>query len=332
MLSAITSAHESIYLEMYIFEGDTRDYDFLSALEESAKRGVQVKIILDALGSSALPKAAVERLRKAGAEVLFFSFLFRRTHRKMLVVDERIAFVGGVNIGKHFALWKDLQVRFSGKNVVGAVVRSFARMYRQCGGKDDLLQNIGRPSVLQKTKLWFVEHGVGERRHTLRRHYEERIGRAKKRIVLVTPYLMPPRWLLAQLDQALIRGVAVDVLVPRKTDHAFVDRANWYYVSFISDLGAPCHLFPEMNHAKAMLIDGEEGMLGSQNLDTLSFDWNAEAGVFFHEAGMVRDLTRIIEGWLSEAQLFDPSKEKKLRWYDKVLGFFLRALGFSFLK
>lgn len=296
MLLGIASAKKSIYLEMYIFQNDTAGYDFLSVLEKKAHEGVRVIVILDAFGSYSLSSSVVGRLRKAGAEVLFASFWFRRLHRKVLIIDDVTAFVGGVNISHVFARWNDLQVRIQGK-IVHSFLRSFARMYRECGGKNTVFQNIEQRRVLTRARLWFIEHGIGTKRYSLRKHYEKHIDEAKHSIVLVTPYLVPHRWLIARLHQAILRGVHVEIVAPEHTDHKIIDRINYYYLNLFMKLGVSCFLSPEMNHAKAMLVDDRVGTVGSHNLDSLSFDWNAEAGVFFENPWMVRELHRILEKW-----------------------------------
>lgn len=325
MLSAITSARESVYLEMYILSEDTEGYNFFGELQKCAQRGVRVIAILDIIGSRTLGEDVINRLRNTGVEVLFYSFFLRRTHRKILIVDGKVAFVGGVNIHKHFAFWKDLQIRVSGK-IVGTILRSFARVYRECGGKDKVLSSVSQ-SVFAGTKLWFLERGVGRREHLLRKYYEKRISGAKNKIILVTPYLFPPRWLIAHLHQAILRGVSVDILLPKRTDHIWTIPFNLSFATFFTKLGARCLLFNEMNHAKAILIDKKEGMIGSQNLDPLSFSWNTEAGIFFSEPEMVRDLAQIIEDWEKASTLFDPSKAT-FHWYDIPIAFLLRLFGF----
>lgn len=300
MLASITSAKKSIYLEMYIFQNDTIGYDFLSALRRQAEKGLRVIVILDAFGSYALPSADVSRLRNAGAEVLFASFWFRRLHRKVLIIDDTVGFVGGVNISNAFARWKDLQVRVQGK-IVHSFIRSFARIYRECGGKNPVLQNAEFMPVLVKARLWLVEHGIGGKRYSLRKHYEKHIDSAEHSLTLVTPYLVPHRWLIARLHQAVLRGVNVEIIAPEHTDHKIIDSINYYYLGLFTKLGAKCFLSREMNHAKAMLVDARAGTVGSHNLDSLSFNWNAEAGVFFENPQMVRELRRIIEVWQKTA-------------------------------
>lgn len=322
MLAAIGAARESVYLEMYTFENDTAGYDFLSELERKARERVRVVVILDAFGSFVFKNVLINRLRSAGAEVLLFSYWFRRTHRKILVVDETLAFLGGVNIAHRFAHWNDLQVRVSGK-IVPHVLRSFMRIYHECGGKNLALREETQPPLLKKARLWFIEHGIGSKRHALRRHYEEHIDGARQSVVLVTPYLLPHRWLISCLERAINRGVAVTIMVPKETDVRVHGRLNYYYIELFTRLGATCFFGGKMNHAKVMLIDDRMGTVGSQNLDALSFDWNVEAGVFFDNPHMVRDLCVIIERWKQDAEPFS-AKRHSPHWYDIVVAMILR--------
>ena len=322
MFSAIESAQSSVYLEMYIFEHDQTGREFLSLLEEKAREGVRVIVILDSIGSFGITTAEIERLKSSGAEVHFFSFWFKRTHRKILIIDDAIVFLGGVNISGRFARWKDLQVRLTGKRIAQSATRSFARVYHQCGGTNPELVSNATPHLLNRTRLWFQEHGAGPKHRSLRRYYEAHIDRALHSIILVTPYFIPHRWLIARLHSAILRGVQVTIIVPKQTDHPLVDRVNAYYLDIFSQLGAHCVQGKIMNHAKVMLIDDREGTIGSHNLDALSFDWNVEASVFFESPGMVKHLGKIIMNWKQDSETYTPQTGHSL-WYDIPLRIFL---------
>ncbi len=325
MLSDIATAKRSVYIQMYILEADAHGEMFVAELEAAAKRGARVVILLDSLGSMSFPSAVSDRLRAAGAEILFYSFFFQRMHRKILIVDEQVAFIGGVNVAKAFASWRDLQVRLTGR-AIRHMLRSFGRVYVDCGGKGKVPVPVGpHPGNPRGRDMRFIEHrSVGKLRE-LRRYYTERLLGAKESIVMVTPYLLPPRWLLAQVHQAILRGIRVEFLIPAATDHAFASAVNRIYAPVLTRLGAHCFVSPSMNHAKAMLIDGREGIIGSQNLDLLSFDWNIEAGVFFDEPGMVRDLSEIILRWKGDSSPFETSVMRP-RWFDDIISVLLKAL------
>lgn len=321
MLEAISSAQKSIYFEMYIFENDEAGKEFTAALAKAAEQKVKVIVIVDIFGSFNLNTKWVNELRAAGCEVIIFSYWFQRAHRKILIIDEKIAFVGGVNVGKRFARWKDLQVRFEG-NSVRFVTHSFAKMYKKSGGKCEALLVQGNPRFWGRTRLWFIEHGFVNERRKLRDLYTKHIQEAKFKISFVTPYLIPPRWLIAQIHLAILRGVKVEILIPKKTDVYSANRVNYYYLNIFSNLGAECLLQNFMNHSKAMLIDETVGMIGSQNLDKLSFDWNMEAGIFFTEKQMINELANTINSWKENAVSFD-KKYYASKWFDKLLSWIL---------
>lgn len=321
MLAAIAIAEHSIYLEMYIFEEDTIGYDFISELERKAKNGVKVILVLDAVGSFSLKATSIDRLRVAGAEVLFYSYWWKRTHRKLLIIDDYMVFIGGVNISRHFAPWRDLQVRLSGAKFAKNALLSFRKVYMLLGGKAPELVNISPSHTLLLAKHWFIEHGIQRKSNALRTYYQEHISSAKKNIILVTPYFIPRRWLIACLHNALLRGVEVKIIVPKHTDHALVDRVNYRYLTLIQKLGAVCLVSPTMNHAKAMLIDSKYAIVGSQNLDALSFEHNIESGIFFEDNNMVKKLSGIISDWEKGAKPL--TDIPRFRWYDVLVALLL---------
>ena len=135
MLEEIKKAQKSIYLEMYVFLDDTDKYDFIQELRKKVQAGVQVVIITDAYGSSKLKKTTIQSIRKAGIEFFLFSNWLRHIHRKILIIDERVAFIGGINIGQNFAKWNDLQIKLQGR-IVKIIMKSFSYTYETVGGKN----------------------------------------------------------------------------------------------------------------------------------------------------------------------------------------------------
>ena len=129
---------------------------------------------------------------------------------------------------------------------------------------------------------------------------------------------MPKRWFIGVLHQAVLRGVKVEILVPRTTDHFIVDRVCYFFMFKLSKLGVRFFMMPKMNHAKAMIVDGKEGMVGSNNLDFLSFELNSEVGIFLKDANMVRKLAEITDEWKKNSVLFD-SKTYLPSWFDYIL-------------
>lgn len=318
MLGAIKQARKSIYWEIYIFEDDTSsEYNFFKALSEKARRGVDVRIVLDGFGSMGLGSNTVAKLRESGVEVLFFNSWFRRIHRKVLIVDEEIAFLGGVNVGEKYIKWLDLHLGLMGKGIVRSLLKSFSRSYFYSGGSDPRLLSLRKESRVRKTEIWLLENFPWMGKLMLRPYYMEQIARATDRIVLVTPYFIPHRWLITSLATAMGRGVSVEVIIPQRTDVGFINFANHVFVSSLNKTGIKFYLTKNMIHAKAILVDDKIGLVGSNNIDALSFDFNAEAGISFEKKEMINDLKNIIDIWKDDSVLFQHSG-KSDTWYYKI--------------
>ena len=330
MFKAMLGATNSIYIEMYSFLDDTKKtHDFLALLREKAQSGVEVVIIADVYGSSSLAGGAVDSLRSAGVEFFYFSRWFRRTHRKILIVDEKIAFLGGVNIVEETRNWIDIQIKLQGK-IIMPILRSFAYAYEMVGGQKENILNYRRLALAPRIKSWITDTLPGTaRKYRLNDYYRQRIMSAKKQIAIVTPYLIPPRWLIAHLDEACHRGVKVEILIPNDTDIKILNKINYLNACRLSELGVKFFLQPTMNHAKIMLIDDSEGVIGSQNLDILSFNWNIEVGVFFQQKNLVQDLSRLVAAWRQTSlELINPGRQVLFidRALMSILKFFYRML------
>ena len=325
MYDAITNAQQSVYLEMYIFEDTVEKYHFFDLLKKKASNGIRVRIILDAFGSMELSNKKIAELWASGAEVLFRSYLLHRAHRKIVIVDEKIWYIGGVNFHKNAQFWNDLVVKVDGV-LIRNIVKSFIKSYINAGGVDPVILAQKNTIVSEKLNAWIVEHSPFQNLFSLKKIYLEHINAARNHIFLVTPYFTPRRWLSAALHQAILRGVTVEILIPRHTDYFMVNRVNYYYMYQLTQLWVIFHLEPQMNHAKVMVIDADIGLVGSQNLDFFSFDFNSEVGVFFHDVLAVEELTKIIEQWKSESTLFE-SVLYKPRWFDSLLSFCIRLFS-----
>lgn len=322
MFKSISEARKSIYLEMYIFQGNINKYNFTKLLIEKAKEGLQIKLILDSFGSFSLRKEEISEMRSAGIEILFLSYLLHRTHRKILIIDEKNAFIGGVNIHKESQWWNDLAIKIRGK-LVKNIVESFIKSYINAGGKDQSIIDKNKKNILISVNAWIIDHSPIKKLFSLKKIYRDHISKTQKQIVLVTPYFMPRRWLQAALHQAVLRGVKVTILIPESTDHFIIDRVNYFYMYKMSKLGVEFYVEPEMNHAKAMILDEDECIIGSQNLDFLSFDYNSEVGVFFKDKEVSSMLNSILNKWKDESFLFDRSQHKP-RWFDYIFSIFIK--------
>lgn len=321
MYEAIRKAEKSVYLEMYIFKNDTT-FDFVGLLKDKAQNGVKVKVILDSFGSLNLKRQDVNELKEAGVEVFFLSHFLHRMHKKILIVDGKVAFLGGVNINKDAMDWQDLAVKIKGP-LVKYIVRLFAKDYQYAGGKDiSVLVKNKKIKISSKIEDWVFEHFPAMKKFRLKKIYEENFLRAEKEIILVTPYFVPKRFLVGLFHQTILRGIKVTILVPENTEYYFLNKANYFYMARCAKLGIDFHLMPQMNHAKVLLLDGREAMVGSQNLDFFSFNLNSEVGVWFQEKDSVIEIKNFIDKWQAESKVFKP-EDHKLGFFERILAHIL---------
>lgn len=321
MFQAINRAKSSIFFEMYTFTDDTSDsHDFIEILTKKASSGIPVKIILDSLGSDELSADSLKKLKDAGIEVFFFSALFRHNHRKILIIDEKTAFVGGINIHKFYKKWDDLQIKVEGK-VIKYMIRSFAKIYRECGGKDKFVLKHDKDLEISKGKVWFMEHLPQKNSFRLNKYYKDKIDLAREKILIVTPYFMPNHWIIKAIKKASKRGIKVEIIMPRHaTNPKIANVANYFYMQKLHGHGIKFFLTKEMLHSKMMLIDGKEGILGSQNIDILSFDLNIESGIFFTDPRIIKELYDISEEWKKDSVSYSP-KMRETHLFDYFLEF-----------
>lgn len=266
MLAAIAKARSRIHLEVYAFEREGVGEQFLHALQAAAKRGLRVRVIVDGWGSILDSGYIAAVLRKAGCEVKIYNppwnlFLGRiwRNHRKILLVDDRLAFVGGINIGDQYAAqgkrlgWADLAVEIRGSACQQLVRRIWGGM--------------GRAPV-RDVRVMMPGLGGGQR---LRRRYLKAIGRAQKKVSLAHAYFLPDRRLVRSLTSAARRGVEVVLLLAGRSDVPFARPATMRLYRKFLNAGVQIFEWSEsVMHAKALVVDERRLLVGSFNLDPLS--------------------------------------------------------------
>jgi len=332
MYRAVLGAYKSIYWEVYIFIDDETGQRFVDLLCQKAEQGVDVKIIIDGMGSFNFSQTAINKLRNSGVEVIVFNpiilkkwwkKIWLRTHCKVLLVDCETAFVGGVNVQHHMENWDDLHLRLSGK-VIRPLLRYFAKKYMQAGGKRKNVKHILHPKLIRgynlfKDKINYILHSPAYRyrRSPFSHFYHKSLKMAKKSITLLTPYYAPDRKFLELIYKARKRGVKVNIIMPYKSDMVLMQYMAKAFYKISKKAGATFYFLKKMNHGKALLVDDKVGMVGSANITPRSFFENHEANVTFTDEQMVGELNSILEFWKNQA---DPLLEldfKKQGWFKR---------------
>jgi len=291
MFDAVGRAGACIVLEMYIYADDGTGRTFRDRLVDAARRGVLVMVLVDAVGSWGLPDAFWDELKRAGGMVRRFRpvsrgmFLFRN-HRKLLLVDDRIAYIGGLNIADEYfhgrageLPWRDNVVELSGGEV-RLLRRSFDRMWTHAEQPFLKAAFSSRRALKERPRsaggTRFLESGPEDLRQPVRKEYRRLIGRAGRGIDLAMGYFYPHGRILRALKQAVQRGVRVRLLVPQNSDVAVAQWASRGLYGRLLRAGMEVWEYrPTMLHSKLAIID-DMLIAGSANLDIRSGRINYE--------------------------------------------------------
>lgn len=305
--AAFDRSHHHIHLVYYIWEPDRTGARLRDALTRACRRGVEVRLLLDDVGSRSARQGFFRGLVKAGGRVERFLpvdplsrqlALNNRNHRKIVVVDGETGFTGGMNVGDVYAgldePWRDLHARICGP-VVHSLQELFCQDWYHATG-DDLVSAAYFPQITGSGNVWaqLLASGPADERwraiHTL---LFAAINLARERVWVETPYFVPDPPIVMALQTAALRGVNVRLLLPGRSDHPLVFHAGRSFLDGLLAAGVQVFEVQDaMPHAKTVTIDGVFSTLGSANMDQRSFRLNFEANLFFYGAEVAGELER----------------------------------------
>lgn len=310
-LQAIRAARHSVNLEAYIFQKGEVTRRFLEALTERARAGVEVRLVLDYVGSFASWESYFAELREAGGRVAWYHPLRwqtvarfnNRTHRELIIVDGRVGFVGGAGFGDHWLTgrkghprWRDTMFRVEGDAVAG-LQGTFSENWLESSG-EILSAGDFFPvcEAVSKATALIVNSSpsVGRSTHA-RMLYQTLLASARKSILITTPYFLPDRSARQELVKALReRGVEVEIVVPgAKSDHLLTRRSSRRLFGDLLEAGAKIYEYqPSMMHAKTLVIDGVWSVVGSTNFDNRSFGLNDEVNLAAYDPELAARLAK----------------------------------------
>ncbi|MDP4267190.1 MAG: phosphatidylserine/phosphatidylglycerophosphate/cardiolipin synthase family protein [Bacteroidota bacterium] len=283
MLKDIEDAKKYIYFEIYIFENDSIGEKFRNTLLKKAKQGLEIKILIDSWGAT-VSKAFFSEIIENGGEVRFFKKInarlniftesHRRDHRKILVIDDRISYVGSANVTVRCLNWRESMFKIEG-DIANAFRRIFIQNY-----------NIYNKYIYDKKKqIKYVLHDGYQiirdvpsiRFQQIKKKFIQLIRNACKEIIIETPYFLPGSMLRKELMKASLKGIEVKVIMPRHSDIRMVDILREMYFGQLHRSGIKLYFYTPQNlHSKLMLIDKETFVLGSANFDYRSFRYQFE--------------------------------------------------------
>lgn len=307
---ALASARRSIHMEYFSVAHDRLGTRIKDLLIGRARAGVAVRFLYDAVGSWHIGREYVEDLRAAGVEVRAFmpvafarfrSGLNHRDHRKIVVVDDEVGFLGGLNVGDMYlgedprmGRWRDTHLRLEGP-AVRELDRVFLELWGQCVGKKAACggpepgapQASGRGGV----PVQIASSGPGPAFRAIADGYFQMIASARRRVWITTPYLVPGETLSNALSIAARSGVDVRVIVPSKADHTLVFWASQFNVDTLLKNGVRVFSYKGgFVHAKTMVADSEIASVGTANLDVRSLEINYEVQAFVRSKELAAEL------------------------------------------
>lgn len=322
LLKDIAKAKDHIHLQYYIFRADHIGKQLIQLLTKKAKEGVEVRILYDAMGSRRLSKRSFRHLIAAGGRVeVFFPSriplinlrLNYRNHRKLVIIDGKIGYVGGFNVGDEylglnpkFGYWRDTHLRITGK-AVHAIQTRFILDWNQAAPTRYDIQYSDRyfpeSRPAGQIPIQIVTSGPDSEWEAIKNGYIKMISNAEKSIYIQTPYFIPDASLLDALRIAALSGKDIRIMIPNKPDHIFVYWATLSYIGELLKVGAKVYIYENgFIHAKTIIVDEKISSVGTANIDVRSFRLNFEVNAFIYHEETAQNLSEFFKQDLMKCQ------------------------------
>ncbi|MDW7613585.1 cardiolipin synthase [Peribacillus simplex] len=314
-MKEVKRAQHSIHILFYIVKNDKFSKDFLKLLQSKAEEGVEVRLLVDWVGSKKISRKTIQELTKSGVHFSFsfkpkLPFLFytiqKRNHRKITVIDGKIGYLGGFNIGKEYINqgeklnpWRDYHLKMTGEGV-----RDLQEVFLSDWFYDTNEDHRGTPAYFPTlTPGSQVNQVVVTNGSDLEQSLARMIQQANNKIIIGTPYFIPSETLFQELREALARNVSVTVIVPEKSDHALVKEASFPYFRVLLKDGAEIMQFQRgFYHSKVILIDDTICDIGTANFDKRSLFLNSEINCLVFDRAFIADAEKELAVDLAESK------------------------------
>ncbi len=306
LIADIDTARHHVHLLFYIYAVDATGHRVADALRRAAARGVACRLLVDAVGSRRMLNRLAPELVRDGVEVcpalpvgLFRQRVARldlRNHRKIAVIDGHVGYAGSQNIvcadyGHKDLAWEDMMVRLLGPSVLELQAVFVTDWYSESGVLLDDEYVFPVPRIAGTEPVQAIPSGPTFATENFQRVVVAALYTARERVIITTPYFVPDRPLMQALEVAVLRGVRVDLIMPRRSDQRIVGAASRAYYDDLLDAGVRLHLYDRgLLHAKTISIDDRFAIIGSDNLDIRSFELNFELSLLFYGSEVAEQL------------------------------------------
>jgi len=313
MLEDMEAASKRIYIETYKYGGDSIGQRFRDVLTRKAKEGLEVKILIDSWGSQ-VSQSFFKEFESQSGEVRFYMKIrffwdfftknHRRNHRKLILIDDTISYVGSSNISGHSLNWCESVLRLEDPDLNKQLRKVFFSDFKNYNKY--VFSKPGLTRLIRSGSYDIVRDVPSITRQKIKKRFEEMIKNARNRIVIETPYFLPGFLLRKALSDAVKRGVDVTVITPKYSDVHMVDLVRGRYLGMLHKNGVNFRMFlPHNLHAKLMLIDGKTYSIGSANFDYRSFRYQMEIILIGNDNDVVVQLNEHIHNCLNNSEPFN---------------------------
>lgn len=347
LFQQIEKAKHHIHLEYFNFRNDSIANALFEILERKAKEGVEIRAMYDAFGNSSnnqpLKKKHIKAIREKGIEIVEFdpikfpwiNHVFHRDHRKIVVIDGRIGYTGGMNIADYYITglpeigeWRDMHIRIEG-DAVNDLQDIFLNMWNRC-----TKQNIGGNeyyptlSISDSTqhpnkKVAIVDRYPRKTNKAMRRIYAKAIESAENKVQIINPYFTPTRIIKKAIKKATEKGVDVEIMIPGKSDIGFTPDAAFYIANRLRKKGAKIYIYNGgFHHSKIMMVDSAYCTVGSTNLNSRSLRFDYEVNAFIFDDETTEELISIFQEDKEDSTLLTSEIYKKRSIWKKFVGWF----------
>ena len=312
MLDDISKAKKYIYLETYKYGNDPIGEKFRNALTKKRKEGVEIKLLIDSWGAS-VSQGYFHTLTQLGGKVRFFKKMrlsfdsftknHRRDHRKLLIIDDEIIYIGSANISSHSFNWRESCLKLNDE-IAGVFKKIFLQHYRVYNKY--IYDKITFTQPLKYKDYEIIRDVPSTLLQPTRKRFVELIRSATSEIIIETPYFLPGSMVRKSLIDASKRGVAVKIITPKRSDVGLVDLLRSKYLGDLSRNGVEILFYiPQNLHAKLMLIDKETFVVGSANFDYRSFRFQHEIVLIGKEKNIIQSIDNHIEETIMDCEAFN---------------------------
>lgn len=349
LMADIAAATHSINIQYYIIDDDETGNKLADLLIRKASEGVEVRIIYDHVGSFTTSNAFFRRLRKGGVEATpFFKVTFPglgthvnwRNHRKIVVIDESIAYIGGMNIANRYANdgdsrrpWRDTHIRVHGP-VVAALLYSFAVDWNFSGRALFETKSLVAPdhtfgpNEISDVGAQLLSAGPTDHWSNIAMAYQKAISTAHRRVFIQTPYFLPTEGLLKALQNAALAHIDVRIMIPERADSSMLTHASASYIAECLSAGIKIYRYRTgMLHSKMVIIDDELVSIGSTNFDFRSFDYNFESNIFLYSKSLNNAATELFKADIANCTCIRPAEWRNRPFFNKAAESVLRLLS-----